>query len=517
MLNLQGLFLCFKEKKMNHIDMETRLNGSGQFGIYSSPEGSGAVLKYYQRTIAVPQVVDLGPPTQLSPMYEGETPPLALRDYKISYPSSLIEGYRIACERYDRHFRRVVERHKTWRSDYQYAPFTLAFQVDGPAYSDQFLQQAENMSPEVLAQFITHRVFEFESNIAAYGLNGRLWPDGTTNRTWHEALENIRKRTGKKIAVVAGTEQKLDEMVRYEMGVTRDQLVSEAAVREATGFDAFLGPGDLTRIYDQYQGNDCPYAFFGRTSRPKSWLRDPGSPVDEGIFAQPEILRYVRAFALTHNFDDPNLPSFHPERIMDTKEALVSSGAAYQVTAPGDIYSAEYLDYLAKNGIDPIDITEGCLTKSQKNKFGVLSLTFPSSNLLSKSLIDHLYSRGSDPAQVASGEQKVRAKPMRQHYGIYGHQTGFLNRAKFLNELMEQIRIRGDYIIQPEFANLQIVGSSSPGNSYVAIDRVFFVRGVDGELTPMESCRSLMPVESLDGKKNNVHEGASTRCARIAI
>lgn len=58
---------------------------------------------------------------------------------------------------------KLVEKHKIWESDYQYAPHTLVFQVDGPAYSDEFLRQAEFMSPEVLAEFIMRRVFEFEA------------------------------------------------------------------------------------------------------------------------------------------------------------------------------------------------------------------------------------------------------------------------------------------------------------------------------------------------------------------
>jgi len=496
---------------------ELEINSTAQIETSPLSEGGNAVLKYYEHTIAAPQPVDIGSATQIAPMYESETPPLALREYKVHYPESLVEAYKIACGKYDQQFMKLVQRHKIWGSDYQYAPFTLAFQVDGPAYPDAFLKQAEFMNPNILAEFITKRVFEFEANIAAYGLNGRLWPDGTTNQTWHAALEVVRQRTGKRVAVLAGTEPKLDEMTMYEMGITRDQLTSDKAVRDITGFDAFLGPNALLSLYQKHQGNDCPYVFFGRTSRPKSWLRNPNSQIDEGILASSEILRYVRAHAITHNFDDPTLPINHPSIIMDTKEALVLAGAAYSVTQPCDIYSQEFLQYLADNGIDVDEITEGSLNPGKKNKLGGFFINFPSTNLLSESLIVHLKARGSDPALVASGEQKVRAKPLKQHYGIYGHEIGSINRAKFLNEIMEQVRIRGEYIIQPEFANLHIVDSANPHESYVAIDRVFFVRGADGQLHPMESCRSLMPAQSLEGKKNNIHEGHNTRCVRIAI
>lgn len=476
-----------------------------------------AVLKSYEQSIATHQIADIGEAIKVTPMYSGETPPLALREYKVQYPKSLIEGYKIACEQYDQQFMRLVGEHKIWATDYQYAPFTLAFQVDGPAYPEAFLNQAEFMSPNVLAEFITKRVFEFEANIAAYGLNGRLWPDGTTNQTWHAALEIVRQRTGKKVAVLAGTEEKLDEMVTYEMGVTRDQLTSDEAVRSKTGFDAFLGPNDLVSLYEQNQGNDCLYVFFGRTSRPKSWLRDPSSQIDEGFLANPKILKYVRAHAITHNFDDPTLPNTDPAIIMDTKEALVLVGAAYRVAEPSDIYSRELLQYLADNGIGVDEIVEGTLSPGKKNELGKIFPKFPSKSLLSESLVSHLRARGSNPALVASGEQKIRAKPLKQHYGIYGHEVDSINRSRFLNKLMEQVKLRGRYIIQPEFSNLHIVDNASPHESYVAIDRVFFVRGADGQLHPMESCRSLMPSKSDEGKKNNVHEGSRTKCVRIAI
>lgn len=502
---------------MKELEISYGINGIAGLETNLFLEGGNAVLKSYEQSIATPRIVAIGQATQIAPMCVGETPPLALREYKIYYPDSLIKGYKIACEQYDQQFMKLVDRHKIWETDYQYAPFTLAFQVDGPAYPDDFLERIQYMSPTVIAEFITKRVFEFEANIAAYGLNGRLWPDGTTNQTWQAILENIRHRTGKKVAVLAGSEQKLNEMMVYEMGVEKGQCVSPETVRSLTGFDAFLGPNDLMELYEKYQGDYSPYVFFGRTSKPKSWLKDPTSYVDEGFLTFPEILRYVRAHAITHNFDDPKLPSNDPAVIMDSKEALTMVGAAYLVTQPSDIYSEEFLKYLGDNGIDMSEIAMGVLTQSKKSKLGGLFLNFPSPYLLSESLHSHLQTRGIDPTLVANGEKKLRAKPLKQHYGIYGHEVGPINRAKFLNQLIEQMRIRGDYVIQPEFSNLQIIDEVNTSESYIAIDRVFFVRGADGLLFPMESCRSLMPAQSYEGKKNNVHEGSQTRCARICL
>lgn len=493
--------------------------GSGVLGL---SEGDSILLQHYEQTIKVPQVVDIGSATQVAPMYHGEAPPLALRGYQICYTKSLVEAYKIACEVYDQQFMQLVERHKTWKTDYQYAPSTLAFQVDGPAYTADFLESAKLIDPLLLAGFILKRVFEFEPNIAAYGLNNRLWPDGTTNKTWHTTLEIVRQRTEKKIAVLAGSEQKLEEMVLYEMGIKRGQPIIEDEVRAMTGFDAFLGPNDVQSLYEQYQGNDCPYLFFGRTSMPKSWLVNPASHIDVGPLAQPEILRYVRAYALTHNFDDLTLSLEDPKVITDTKEAMGMTGSAYSVTNPRDIYSEKFLHFLAEKGISmDLVVFPDELTPKKREKLGSnlgkYLFDFPVTDVLAKRFVAHLYSRGINPVTIANGSRKLRAKPSKLHYGIYGHLTGGVNRSSFLRELMEQIKSRGTYVIQPEFENLHIVDRANPGESYVAIDRVFFVRGADGTLQPMESCRSLMPAHSAEGKRNNVHEGSSTRCARIAI
>ena len=233
------------------------------------------ILMIYGLSISKPQEVQIGSTTLLEPMYDGEKPPQALREYTINYPETLIEAYRIACDNYDRRYMDVVERHKQWPTDYQYAPHTLVYQVDGPAYSDEFLEYAFHQTPETLAEFINARAFEYEPNVAMYGLNGRLWPEGSTNQTWNEALEIIRKSTGKKVAVLAVTEEKLREMLISELGINEITKLPEETIRDLTGFDAFMGPNDLLKQYAKHGGEESDYVYFGRTSRPKSWLRNP--------------------------------------------------------------------------------------------------------------------------------------------------------------------------------------------------------------------------------------------------
>lgn len=475
------------------------------------------ILQIYEETIKLPQASHLGTVSHLTPIYEGETPPLALRDYKITYPPSLIQAYQIACSDYDKEFIKLVEKSKIWPTDYQYAPYSYAFQVDGPAYPDEFLKAAAAMNPKDLAELIKARVYEFESNIAMYNLNHRLWPEGTTNQTWHWAIENIRKKTGKRVAVLAGTEKKLDEMLMYELGTDRNHLLSESEIKEQTGFDNFLGPSDLIKEFDKYGGLDSDYLFFGRMSRPKAWLKDPTMKIDEGIFADPAILKFVRAHAITHNFDNPSSPLNDHSIMMDTKQALIGIGSAYLVTHPKDIYSEEFIHFLEQNGIKIDDVFLGKINPNQKKKLGDIFIKFPSDELLSKSLIMHFNGRGSDYKAISEGVQKVRGKPLKLHYGCYAHINGQINRASFLNELMKQVNSRGYYIIQPEFNNLIVVDDQNPEEKLIAIDRVFFVRDEQGNLIPMESCRSHMPLSSPDGQKNNVHEGAHTKCAPIVI
>lgn len=474
-----------------------------------------SILQSYEKSIAVPVNVALGNQTSLTPMYASEKPPYALRDYVIQYPEALVEGYRLACEQYDKYFIGIVDGHKTSQTDYKYAPKTFAYQIDGPAYSEAFLKEAANMHPSDFAAFITARVFEFEPNIAAYGLNNRLW-GGTTSDTWKAGIEDIRRRTGKKVAILTGTQAKLDETILYETGIANKQYMPAGRIKDMTGFDDIIGPDDLKVIHAMFGGSDSPFVFFGRTSMPKDWLRNPNTQVSKAL-SDPEIIKYIREYAITHNFDDPNLPNSDSRVIMDTKEALVRSGGAYSVSNVADIYSDDLLSELSSKGIHIELITDGTITPKQKVELGKQLQKFQPSALLSGSLIDHLERRGVDSSDFANGKRKVRVKPLKQHYGIYGHETGSLNSSKFLNAVTSQIKLRGDYILQPEFANLQVANSINTGESYVAIDRVFFIRGSNGELKPMESCRSLMPVNSTDGSKNNVHEGSETRCARIAI
>lgn len=475
------------------------------------------LLGYYEQVIAVPYTVDIGPTTPLTPFYPGDRPPSALREYRIHYPPSLVEAYRIACNTYDQAFMNVVQSHKDWDSDYQYGPSTFAYQVDGPAYPDEFLALAASVSPDVLAEFVIARAFEFENNIAAYGLNNRLWPDGTTNQTWHTAIDYLRQKTGKKIAVLAGTEQKLDEMLKSELAIDRDHIPPEDIVRNMTGFDRFMGPNDLQTHFLEHGGQNSKYLYYGRTSEPKSWLKSPNGQLYDGFLGDPDVLRYIRAYAITHNFDNTALPANSPKVITDTKEPLTAIGAAYPFTHISDIYSHEFIEHLKHQGINISAIAEGKLSPAQRNKLGVITQQFPHDQLLSPAFIEHLISRGADPELIATGNQNVRAKPLKLHYGVYGHVVGKANRSSFLNELILQTLVRGQYVIQPELKNLTIVNINNPEEAFIAIDRVFFVRGPHGELVPMESCRSLMPLNSEDGKKNSVHEGPNTRCARIIL
>mgnify|MGYP000633828960 CR=1 FL=1 len=493
----------------------TSLNETKHIDRLPLPSPVKSLLDYYEQVIAVPHVVDMGPTTPLTPFYPEDRPPSALREYKVYYPPSLVEAYRIACNKYDKAFMQIVQSHKDWESDYRYAPHTFAYQVDGPAYPGEFLELAASENPEVLAEFIILRAFEFENNIAAYGLNNRLWPDGTTNQTWHTAIDQLRQKTGKKIAVLAGTEQKLTEMLKSELATDRDHIPPEEVVRALTGFDRFMGPIDLQMHFLERSGQSSDYLYYGRTSEPKSWLRSPDGQVYDGFLADPDVLRYIRAFAITHNFDNTTLPANSSKVITDTKEPLVAIGAAYPFTQIGDIYSDEFIGHLKDQGINISALAEGRLTPSQRNKLGAIAQKFPHDQLLSPDFIQHLIARGADPGLIATGNQNLRAKPIKLHYGVYGHVIGKANRSSFLNELILQTLTRGQYVIQPELKNLKIVNNNRPEEAFIAIDRVFFVRGAGGELVPMESCRSLMPLNSEDGKKNSVHEGPNTRCARI--
>lgn len=476
-----------------------------------------AVLMYYQETIAIPHVINIGSVTQLTPRYEGDEAPGALREYKVEFPPSLNQAYALLAQKHDDALMLVAKRHAEWKTDYQYAPQSLAFQIDGPAYPDQFLAYAANISPDVLAEFLQGRIYEVENNIAGYDLNGRLWPDGTTNKTWHETLEKVRQQTGKKVAVLASTNEKFDALLLSELG--KDTLPSEKETRTRTGFDTFMGPNELIAQYKKYDGQNSDYVFFGRTSYPTQWLEDPTTSVHEPFLANPILRQFVRAYAITHNFDNPEHDLYDPRVITDTKAALCLIGAAHLVNTSEDIYSQKFLAFLNEKNIGPDkvvflnELTPGKIKKLGKNLERYL-FNYPRSAMLVPQLLTHLEGRGVDPNLVANGSQLFRAKPLRRHYGAWGHIRGVIHGATFVSKLMKDSEIRGPFVIQPELQNFQIIDKNT-AIEYLVIDRVFFVRAPDGELKRMEGIRTHMPKNSPEGQKNAVHDGKFTLDAPI--
>lgn len=479
------------------------------------------VLHFYQDTIRAPQIIDIGPVTHLSPRYVGDEPPSALREYKIVLPKSLNEAYALLCEEHDQAMMQIVEGHKEWETDYQFAPKSLAFQVDGLAYPPQFLQYASGIEPEVLADFLKARVYEIHNNISWYDLNGRLWPDGTTNATWHQTLDELRQRVGKKVALLATTEAKLKKLFFQELGgVRKNYFPSDEEIRSITGFDAFMGPVELFEHFKKYSGNDSDYVFYGRCSRPTYWLEDPTISIDEPFLSDPQLRRYVRKYAITHNFDNPNHTLFDPRVITDTKAALCLIGSGYVATKPDDIYSQEFLKFLEEKKIIPEKTicNDDQLSEEKRKKLGKylekFLFDYPRVSIFSPKFVMYLDSVGVDPNSVANGVQRVRAKPLRRHYGAWGHTRSTITGANFVSRLMDEEQIRGPFLLQPEFKNFEVIDKNT-GIHYLVIDRIFFVRGNEGRLKRMEGIRAFMPKDSPPGQRNNVHDSRYTLDARI--
>ena len=513
------------------------------------------IRSFYEDDIVEPDVMDLGPKKKLEPRYVGDKSPFALRELSVEYPKALNEAYEILAEEHDAAFMRIVEKYKEWTTDYQFAKNSFGFQIDGRAFSERFLKYVADKKPEDIAKFLKIAVvFEVENNIAAYDLNSRLWPYGTRNETWHGGLEGVRGKTGKKIALLASSEEKYNALLRSELGLEpEDNLPSEEEIRLRTGFDAVWGPEQLIGHFNNQRDKvvdgvvDSDYLFFGRTSRTTEWLKDPNHTVVKEPFLEDPILRrYVRAFAITHNFDNPALSLGDPRIFTDTKAALCAIGGAYRVTGLQDIYSQEFLDflkqkkYLIDNGKIHIDrlILQGEQTekleklkqKAKKKIEGELTVeaikkiehsleryifNIPRAAMLSQNFQVYLRSRGIDPKSVADGTQKMRVKPEQRSYGAYGHERGSLTQLSFKDKLKKGPTIGGHFVIQPEMENYEVIDQNT-GRSYLAIDRVFFVRGNDGRLERMEGVRVYMPKDSSEGRKNNVHAGEFTLDAPIS-
>lgn len=429
------------------------------------------------QNIAVPETASLGTVALRTDIKSTLGPFQIYPEYKTAYPQVVIQALESLYAEYNQSFCPLVDANREWDSDYRHAlapdgtPINSFVQIDMVGLPAGFLEQAATLREEDVAEALRGHIFEIENSIAMYSLLEYFFSDGNSDtlfkRQFRGGLDDIRQKYGRKVALLAVTDQKYQAMKETEFGKRTGEPLTDTEVMEYSGFDKFFSPEEFKK-YIEENGGQCDYLLYVRSSDPVSKMKRPDLVIDEGLLADDDTRRIIKANALTFNIDDPNLPIGSSKRINDTKEYLGAMGMAFPVFYGEDLASAEFNSYLRSQGVDP--------------------------------------------ARVASGEQAIRVKPMKGTYGGYGHIRGALG-GELRRDLRDALLKRGSYVVQPELQNPTITNQDD-GRTYIYIDRVFF--SSDGQnYRFMGGERTLMPNDSIEAQNNRVHGNSSSVYAEI--
>ncbi len=399
-------------------------------------------------------------------------------EYKIAYPAVVKQVLENLYSEYNQAFRRLVAANTESSTDYQYCmapdgtPISYFVQIDMVGLPAGFLAQTPDLSQEDVREVLRGRIFEIENSIAMYSLLENLFSDGIGGtlfkRQFLTALDDIRQKYGRPIALLAVTDQKYQAMRKSEFGKMDGEPLTDDEVKEISGFDKFFSPEEFKKHIEE-NGGQSDYLLYVRSSDPVAKMKRPELIVDEPLLGDESLRRIIKANALTFSIDNPSLSLGDSRRINDTKEYLGEMGMAFAIYYGEDLTSPDFYSYLRSQGIDPL--------------------------------------------KMESGEVMIRAKPMKGTYGGYGHIRGTLVDAKFRRELRDALLKRGSYVVQPELQN-PTVKNEDDGSIYMYIDRVFF--SCDGQNYHfMGGERTLMPIDSSEAQKNMVHGNSSSVYAEI--
>lgn len=468
-----------------------------------SDEKEGEVEKLLRDAIAGQTTATLGNVVIKDDIKSTVGPFQIFANHKISYPATVTQVLIDIYREYNAAFSPLIERNREWSSDYQYCfsaeqtPINRWVQIDMVGLPYSFLDIAEGYSVKDVRAAIKKRVFEIENSLAMYQLLGNLFKEKTTGTTlfskeFRASLDALRQKYDRPIALLAVTKEKYLDMKGAEFGKAVDEQLTDAEVKELSGFDRLLSPEDFEKHLVE-NGGESKYLLFVRSSDPVAKLKKPSAQIDNQLLGNPKTREIIKANAITFNIDAPDMP--YDKRINDTKEYLAPMGMAMDVYSFSNIFSSDFADYLAANKAN----------KPYKDYAG--------KDRLSDELQKFLVAEGVDIEPVALGERIMRAKPLKGTYGCYGHVRGTFADKEFRQNLRKGLRERTGYVIQPEMPS-PVVSNSTDGLDYTYIDRVFFST-TGGDYTFMGGFRSFMPMVSVEAREGRNHGSTYTTWAEI--
>jgi hypothetical protein len=438
------------------------------------------------------EVACLREPQRVDDVHSSLAPFWRFPHNKIVYPPIIKSALGLLFQEYNSAFQGLVAANQEGVDDYRFARSSKGrfinrwVQIDMGSLSSGFLNEVRHLSDRdasavsQVADRLRRVIFEFENSIAMYQLLCKIFPGGSFAPEFRSSLDQLREQSGRPVALLAVTEEKYQAMLQAEFGASPEAGVSNAVVRERTGFDAFWGP---QQFLDHLDANgDCRYTLFARTSHPTRKLANPSVEVLQPLLGDPELRRIIKRNAITFNIDGPGV-------------GLINDTKAYQ-PAMGMGYAAEEISDV---------ITQQCLDFTKKGR-AFADFTGERAHPAMKSYLERHY--GIDPGAVETGLVSLRAKPMYTSYGCYGHVSGGLNDKAFRHELLRGIRQRGHYVLQPELPASYVTDSAS-GRRYQCIDRIF-MSCVDEVPAFMSGFRSYMPCDTVEAMRGRVHGSRDT-------
>lgn len=405
---------------------------------------------------------------------ESSLGPILVRpQVSVEYPATVVQALAELYQEYNEAFTVLVDQNTEWPTDYQYnktpagGPLNHFVQIDMAGLPAGFLEHAATMDVSDVKEVLRGTIFEIENSLAMYQLLEQIFvAEGEVSlfkAEFREALDNLRLRHGKPIALLAVTDEKYDAMKTSEFGVPLDQELDAADVRRLSGFDRMFSPQEFLEHLESNDGKS-DYLLYARTSTPVSKLRKPDTEVVVPLLQDPAIREVIKANSITHNIDNPAWEQGDTRTINDTKRYLPTMGMGFEVTSHEQLQSPEFKQYLTAQGLDP-------------------------------------------------ETTMIRAKPLVESYGCYGHISGEAGKQSFATELRKNIAKRGPYILQPE-KETPVVTDSETGQSFKYIDRNFFT--TDGtDIRFMGGFRCMAAVESTEARNGRLHGNKDTQWVKI--
>lgn len=418
----------------------------------------------------------------------------------VEYPPEMIEAVNLVLHKYNREFQRVLQLRQpdSYPMAYINGEFkNLLVQVDLRGFPLEFLEEASNIPPKKLAVIILKQMFEAENSLAMYNMMRGLFASNAEDRfsphesflgvNFDSALEMYRRYYNKPhIILSAVTREKEEAMLRSEFGIANLNAYKEldhAHVRSLSGFDNFVGPENLQRILKSPSSSDI--ILYMRTSYPTSWLRNPAenTPFNIPILENDDLRQKIRKIAVTPNVDDPKIVNWFIRSLYSGESVMVRDRdyrfALVSVTSDGE---------------DKIYIPIVNDTKEY-----LLGMRTPL--VVNAEEAESFVRESSIPA---------RFKPLFLHYGGYGHirkPAGELPRKKrrrIMQDLKNNLRKRGPYIVQPEIEPYTFTDQS--GNEWQAIHRLFLAYDpFEGRYKFVGGFFNALPVISHEARQGRIH------------